>query len=139
MSAYATTGPSAVLAWAALLFFGVLILPRLGYLMWRPWHYGERPKNYGKSYSEAGWVDFQRIGPTTVICLAFAVIAADVDYFFGLGTPFLKLVVYGSAILAAAAGVLTISVHFLRWPQWCIAPVLREPKRPRRRPRPRRD
>ena len=129
MSVYATTRPSGVLAWGALLFFGVLVLPRLGYLMWRLWHYGEQPKNHVKSYDEWQWVDFQRVGPTAVSALAFAVIATDVDYFFGLGTPLLKLVVYGSAILAAAAGLLAISVHFLRRPQWCIAPVLREPKR----------
>jgi hypothetical protein len=133
MSGYAATHVSGVVAWAALVFFGVLVLPRLGYLMWRLWRYGERPKNYSKGYSESSWLNFQRMGPTAVIALTFGVIAVDVDYFFGVGNLLLKLVVFLGALLFMVVGALSVSVHVLRRPQWCIAPVLREPKRPRAR------
>lgn len=138
MNSYAAAQVSGVVAWAALLFFGVLVLPRLGYLMWRLWRYGERPKNYSKAYSEAGWIDFQRMGPTLVASMTFAVISVEVDYFFGTGNLFLKLVVFLSALLFMIVGLMSISVHFLRRPQWCIAPVLRNPQPERVRPPPRR-
>jgi hypothetical protein len=65
--------------------------------------------------------------------MIFLVIAVAVDYFFGVSTLFLKLVVFVSGVLFMLVGVLSISVHFVRRPQWCIAPVMREDKRSRRR------
>ncbi|HWF26294.1 MAG TPA: hypothetical protein VG275_12640 [Solirubrobacteraceae bacterium] len=138
MSGYAATHVSGLLAWTALVFFGVLVLPRLGYLMWRLWRYGERPKNYSKRYSEEWWLDFQRMGPTAVVAMTFLVTGVEVDYFFGVGNLFPKLVVLISGLLFLIVGALSFAVHYLHRPQWCIAPVLRDPKHSRVRSRPRR-
>ncbi|HEY5241725.1 MAG TPA: hypothetical protein VIJ22_09680, partial [Polyangiaceae bacterium] len=74
-----------------------------------------------------------RMGPTTVVCLTALVIGVGVDHFAGTGDVFLKLVVLISGLLFFIAGLLSFSVRYLRRPQWCIAPVLREPGRPRPR------
>jgi hypothetical protein len=134
MSSYAAAQVSGVVAWAVLLLFG-LLLPRTGYLMWRLWRNGEQPRNYSKSYSDAGWLNFQRMGPTAVVSITFLVIGVDVDYFFGTGNLFLELVVFVSGLLCFFVGALSVSVQVLRRPQWCIAPVLRDSQRSRPRPR----
>jgi hypothetical protein len=137
MNSYAAAQVSGVVAWITLLFIGVLLVPRTGYMVWRLWRHGERPKSYNKRYSDAWMIDFARTSPTAVVSMTFLVIGVEVDYFFGVGNLFLKLVVLVSGLLFMLVGLLSISVHFLRRPQWCIAPVLRDPKpsRPRSRPR----
>jgi hypothetical protein len=136
MVSYAATRPSGLLAWSGLVFFGVLLLPRIGWLMWRLWRYGQVPKSYNRRYGDAWMRDFARVGPATVVTLTAGLIAVEVDYFFGMGTPLLKVLVGVFGVVFFAGGLLTMTIHYLHWPRWCIAPVLRDPERPRRMSRP---
>ena len=101
--------------------FYLWAIPRMWRSGWLPLY---RPRSR-MSWPQA--TEMQRRGPSSAIAMGLVVLAIELDYFLGVATPGLKIIVYGAAFLAVVAAGLALSVIYAHRPQWLIPPALRDP------------